>query len=75
MMVMVQDAVMQWRTYDCFMPHCNDGLMIVFCHLLLLHRWFIRGLCCRALLLLLVFGPLGFCAWSVSTGATKVNFS
>ena len=19
-----------WRTYDCFMPHCNDGLMIAF---------------------------------------------
>ena len=25
-----------WRTYNCFMPHCNDGVMIVFHHPLLL---------------------------------------
>ena len=37
---MMQDAVMKWRTYDCFMPHCNDGLLIVFHHPLLLCRWF-----------------------------------
>ena len=90
MMVMVQDAVMQWRTYEfyaslsvcgwwrtynCFTPHCNDRLMIVFHCPLLLCRWFIKGLCHRAFLLLLVLGPLWFCAWSLSTSATKVNFS
>ena len=32
---MMQDAVMKWRTYNCFMPHCrcagDGGLMIVLC--------------------------------------------
>ena len=31
----MQDAVMKWRTVDCFMPHCwcagDGGLMIVLC--------------------------------------------
>ena len=32
---MMQDAVMKWRTYDCFMPHCqcvgDGGLTMVPC--------------------------------------------
>ena len=87
---MMQDAVMQWRTYDCFIPHCRcagDGeLTIGLCLtgmtdlrlFFAIFYFFVGGsseASHRASLLLLEFGPLGFCAWSLSTSATKVNFS
>ena len=91
MMLMMQDAMIKWRTYNCFMPHwwcTGDGglTMVPWAHEMMDLWWFftvlyfsaaglIRGLCCRAFPFLLL-GPFGFCAWSLSTSTTtKVNFS